>query len=348
MLARIFTPLCALAVLAGAALSPLASSPAHAAVSLTGAGSSFDFPFFDKAFKAYESQKGVSVNYQPVGSGAGIQQFTQKLVDFGATDVPMNPTTELPAAVKAGGPVEQIPVALGGVSIAYNIPNVKSGLHLDGPTLARIFLGTVTKWNDPAIRKLNPKTKLPGLTITVVHRSDSSGTSFCFTDYLSKVNDTWRGQVGVSKSPNWPTGVGGKANLGVAQLVEQTSGAIGYVELAYVLQNHMKEAAIQNRSKQFEVPNLKTVAAAASAFPHVTPEQFSITNGKGKNVYPIATYSWVLLWRHQPDSTKGKALVTLMKWTVTTAQTKYAKPLYYVPLPKAAQQVGLTALKAVK
>lgn len=337
-----------LGVLAAAALSPAVSSPAHAAVSLVGAGSSFDFPFFDSAFKAYGSQKSVSVNYQPVGSGAGIQQFTQKLVDFGATDVPMNSTTELPAAVKAGGPVEQIPIALGGVSIAYNIPGVKNGLHLTGPILADIYLGSITRWNDVHIRAINKGVKLPSTAITVVHRSDSSGTSYAFTDYLSKVSDQWRGQIGVSKTPNWATGVGGKGNLGVAQLVQQTSGAIGYVELAYVLQNKMKQAALENVSKQFQVPTLKTVAAAAAAFKSVSAKNFSITNGKGKDVYPIATYSWVILFRNQADSTKGKALVALMKWMVTTAQTKYAKPLDYVPLPKSTQSVGLTALKAVK
>jgi phosphate transport system substrate-binding protein len=322
--------------------------PVHAATGLNGAGSSFDFPFFDAAFRAYGAQKGVSVNYQPVGSGAGIQQFTQKLVDFGASDVPMNPTTDLPAAIRAGGPVEQIPVALGGVSIAYNVPGVKTGLRLDGGTLARIFLGTITRWNDHHIHALNPKVHLPNLPITVVHRSDSSGTSFAFTDYLAKVSDQWRGLVGVSKTPNWPAGVGGLGNLGVAQLVQQTPGAIGYVELAYVLQNHMKEAALENASRHFELPTLKTVAAAASAFPKVSAERYSITNGKGPNVYPISTYSWVLLFRHQPDAAKGKELVTLMKWMVTTAQTKYARPLDYAPLPKAAQAIGLNALKTVK
>lgn len=338
----------ALAVFAGAALTPATSPTAHAAVSLTGAGSTFDFPFFDKAFKAYQSKTGVSVNYQPVGSGAGIQNFTQKLVDFGASDVPMSPTKELPAAVKAGGAVEQIPIALGGVSVAYNIPGVKTGLHLDGGTLSKIFLGTVTKWNDVTIRKLNKGVKLPSTAITVVHRSDSSGTSYAFTDYLSKVSDSWRGQVGVSKTPPWPTGVGGQGNLGVAQLVQQTSGAIGYVELAYVLQNHMKEAAIQNKAKQFQLPNLKTVAADAASFKSVSAESFSITNGGGKNSYPIATYSWLLLFRHQSDSAKGKALVKLFNWLATTAQTKYAKSLDYVPLPKNAQKTGLAALKLVK
>jgi len=345
----LIAPICAAAVLGAAALTPSLATPTHAATALQGAGSSFDFPFFDSAFKAYAKSHDVTVNYQPVGSGAGIQNFTQKLVDFGATDVPLNPVKEEPAAVKAGGPVQQIPVALGGVSIAINVPGIKSGaLNLDGLTLAKIYLGTITKWNDPAIKRLNKKLKLPDLTITVVHRADSSGTSYAFTDYLGKVSDQWRGLVGTSKSPSWPTGVGGQANLGVAQLVQQTSGAIGYVELAYVLQNHMKEAAIKNASGVYQVPTPKTVAADAAAFPKVSATKFSIANGKGKNAYPICTYSWALVFRNQPDATKGKALVALMNWVVTTAQTKYAKPLDYVPLPSSIQKLGLGLLKQVK
>lgn len=348
MFKRVIAPLCALAVLSSAALSPSLSSPVHADVSLVGAGSTFDFPFFDSAFKAYQSQKHISINYQPVGSGAGIQQFTQKLVDFGATDVPMSPFSELPAAVKAGGPVEQIPVALGGVSMAYNVPGVKTGLHLDGTTIARIFLGSITKWNDGAIKRLNRKVRLPNLAITVVHRSDGSGTSFAFSDYLSAINSQWRVNVGASKTPNWPVGVGGKGNLGVAQFVLQTSGAIGYVELAYVIQNHMHQALVLNARHQYEFPSLKTVTADAASFKRVSASRFSIVNGKGKNAYPISTYSWLLLYQHQSDTTKAKALVSLMKWIVTTAQTKFAKKLDYVPLPKPVQKIGLDDLKKVR
>jgi phosphate transport system substrate-binding protein len=349
LIKRLIAPLCVAAVLGAAALTPSLSTPVHAAVSLQGAGSTFDFPFFDSAFKAYANSKGVSVNYQPLGSGTGIADFTQKLVDFGATDVPLNPVTELPKAVAAGGPVQEIPVALGGAAIAFNLPGIKSGaLRLDGPTLAQIYLGTIKTWNDKAIKKLNPKLKLPSTAVTVVHRSDSSGTSYAFTDYLAKVSDQWRGLVGVGKSPNWPAGVGGQGNLGVAQLVQQTAGAIGYVELAYVIQNHMKDAAIKNRSGVYVTPNLKSVAADAAAFPKVNATKFSIADGKGKGAYPICTYSWVLVFRHQSDATKGKALVALMKWMVTTAQTKYAKPLDYVPLPKSIQNLGLGLLRQVK
>jgi phosphate transport system substrate-binding protein len=346
VLKTIISACCAAAILGSAALSPVLAAPARAGVELTGAGSSFVFPYFDKAFKVYGASHSVNVNYQPIGSGAGIQQFTAKTVDFGATDVPMNPATELPAAVKAGGPVQQIPVALGGVSIAYNVPGVKTGLHLTGDVLAKIFIGTVSKWNDKQIKRLNPKAKLPDLQITVVHRSDGSGTSYIFTDYLSKVSDQWRGLAGTGKLPNWPTGVGEKGNPGVAEFVRQTPGGIGYVELAYVLQNNMKQAMLQNKKHVFVSPTQKSIAAAAASFPKVSAEHFSIVNASGKAAYPIAGYTWLLVFKHQSDSAKGKAMVKLMQWVVTSGQ-KYAKKLDYVSLPKNVQQVGLTQLKQV-
>jgi phosphate transport system substrate-binding protein len=339
-----------MALMAGTTfLTPAIAAPAHASVSLTGAGSSFDFPLFSKAFEEYsKTHSGVTINYQPIGSGAGIQQFTAKTIDFGATDVPMDPSTELPPAVKAGGPVEQIPITLGGVAMSYNLPGIKSGaIRLTGPVIADIFGGLVTKWNDKEIKKLNPKVKLPDMTITVVHRSDGSGTSYIFTNYLSKVSDFWQGKVGTGKLPNWPVGVGGKGNLGVATLVQQTPGALGYVELAYVLQNHMKMAYIENKAKQWLLPSLKTVASAAANNKSVTPRQFSITNAGGKNSYPIAGYSWVLLYKNQADSAKGKALIKLFNWMLTTGQ-KYATPLDYVPLPKPAVKLGQSYVKAIK
>jgi len=335
------------AALAGSTLlAPAAALPAHAGVSLVGGGSSFDLPFFQRAFEVYGKKYGVSVNYQPVGSGAGIQAFIAKTVDFGATDVPMDPTSELQQAVKAGGPVDQIPITLGGVSIAYTLPGVKTGLHLTGPVLADIYLGLITKWNDPQIRKLNRGVHLPSTAITVVHRSDGSGTSYIFTDYLSKISDTWRGKAGTSKLPNWPAGVGGKGNPGVAQIVQSTPGAIGYVELAFVLENHMKQAAMQNRSHQFTVPNQKSIASAAAAFPHVSARSFSIVNASGKASYPIAGYSWVLVYQHPADHAKAKATAKLMGWMLTTGQT-YAKKLNYVALPKQVRLIGQTLLKHV-
>jgi phosphate transport system substrate-binding protein len=347
LIGRLIGPLCVASIAAAGVLSPAHAARSHAGVSLTGAGSTFDLPFFTKAFEVYGAKHGVQVNYQGIGSGAGIQQFIAKTVDFGATDVPMDPTSDLQSAVKAGGPVQQVPIALGGVSVAYNVPGVKTGLHLSASVLGDIFLGIITKWNDKSIKKLNPKVKLPDLQIVVTHRSDGSGTSYIFTDYLSKVSDTWRGKVGVSKTPNWPVGVGAKGNDGVAGIIQQTPGSIGYVELAYVLQNHMKEAMLENAKHHFLLPNLTTVAAAAASFPNVTYRNFSIVNGKGKTAYPIAGYSWILLYKNQPDKTKGKALSSLMTWMVGGGQT-YAKKLDYVPLPKVVVQLALTQIKAVK
>jgi len=329
-------------MVASAALAPGLTAPAHAATSLVGAGSSFDFPFFDKAFRVYQSQKGVSINYQPIGSGAGIQQFAAKTVDFGATDVPASP-----ADLKADfNNTAQIPVTLGGIAVSYNIPGVKTGLHLTGHVIADIYLGYVTKWDDKSIKKLNPKVKLPSLQITPVYRSDGSGTSYGFTDYLSKIDDAWRGRVGTSKLPPWPTGVGQKGNQGVAATVQGTAGAVGYVELAYVLQNHMTYAAIQNRSGKWVTPSLSSVAAAAAAFPKVSQRNFSIADGKGAKVYPIATYSWILLYKTQTDKTKGKALVSLFTWMLTSGQ-KFAKQLQYVPLPGTVSKVGVSNLKTI-
>ncbi|GAC1625071.1 MAG: phosphate ABC transporter substrate-binding protein PstS [Chloroflexota bacterium] len=332
---------------AGALVAPASAAPARAGVTLTGAGSTFDQPFFTKAFDVYGGPHNLSVNYQPVGSGAGIQLFTAKQVDFGATDVPMDPTSELSKAVQAGGSVVQIPIALGGISVAYNLPGVKSGLHLSGPVVADIFLGIITKWNDGNIKRLNRRVKLPDTAIVVAHRSDGSGTSYAFTDYLSKVSDTWRGKIGVSKLPNWPTGVGGKGNAGVAAVVQQQPGSIGYVELAFVLQNHMKQAAIENRKHNFLTPTPKTVAAEAASFPALSARRFSIVDGNGKNGYPISTFSWVLAFKHQSDATKGKALSKLLLWLATTGQ-KYAGKLDYVPLPKKVQSLAATQVKQIK
>lgn len=333
-------------ILAGSAFTPgtYAASP-RTGVELTGAGSTFDYPLFDKVFRIYSQSHSLTVNYQPVGSGAGIQQFTARTVDFGASDVPMNPATELQAAIKAGGPVEQLPIALGGVSVAYNVPGVGNGkLHLTGDILARIYLGTITTWNNAHIKKINKGVTLPNLHITPVYRNDGSGTSYIFTDYLAKVSDQWRQAVGVGKLPNWPAGVGGKGSPGVAAVVQQTPGAIGYVEQSYILQNKMKQAAIQNKARKWITPSVKSVAAAAAEFPKVSARKFSITNARGKNSYPIAGYSWVLLFKQQSNAEKAKALAALFKWTASTGQ-KYGKSLGYTPLPRNIQQLAVKTIK---
>jgi phosphate transport system substrate-binding protein len=343
---KIITPLLAATVLACTAITSAGAAPARDSVTLNGAGSTFDGPFFTKAFEAYKGQFGTSINYQLIGSGGGIKAFTAKTVDFGATDVPLNPTSELPAAVSAGGPVVQLPITIGGVSIVYNVAGVKNGLHLTGPVLAQIYLGSIKTWNDKAIKALNKGVKLPSSNITVVHRADSSGTSYIFCDYLAQVSAQWRGIVGVNKLPAWPTGVGGTGTPGVAQLVQSTPNTIGYVEQAYAIQNKMKQAMLQNRAKEYQFPTQKTVAASAAKFPKVSATEFSIVNAPGKGTYPIAGYSWVLLFQHQTDSTKGKDLKKLFTWMIGTGQ-KYAKQLDYVVLPKNIVKLATSLLKKI-
>jgi phosphate transport system substrate-binding protein len=344
------------ALVAGAAAAMLAvacgstSTPTSAGIdvgkgALTGAGSTFDNPLFSKAFFDYNAKyPDVTVNYQSVGSGAGIQQFIKQTVDFGATDVPMGSAD----ITSAGGPdtLTQIPVTLGVVAIAYNLNGV-SGLNLDGPTLVGIFMGKITKWNDPAIVALNAGASLPGTKVTVAHRSDGSGTSYIFTDYLSKISADWKSQVGVGKSVKWPAGEGASGNQAVAQAISSTDGAIGYVELAYAVQTNMHTAKLKNADGQFVGPTPAGASAAAAANTTLSPTNFSIVNEPGPTTYPIAGFSWVILRTSYSDAEKGKAIVYLMKWLVTDGQTEGA-PLQYAPLPASVQQLALSNLKLIK
>jgi phosphate transport system substrate-binding protein len=312
--------------------------------SLTGAGATFPEPFYTKAFYLYtQVHPLVTVNYQAVGSGAGIQQFTKGTVDFGASDVPMQ-AADITAA---GGPdsLVQIPTTLGVVSVAYNLSSVNK-LQLDGPTLAGIYLGHIKKWNDPALAMLNAGASLPNTTITVVHRSDGSGTTYHFTDYLGKVSDEWKSTVGVAKSVQWPAGIGGKGNDGVAQAIKQTDGAIGYVELAYVVQTGMHQAFLANKSGKFVQASVAGATAAAAQNSDVSPSNFSITDEPGDTTYPIAGFSWIIVRSSIPDAAQGKAIVFLFKWLVTDGQT-YGKDLQYAPLPTDVQNLALTNLKRV-
>ncbi|HEV2415290.1 MAG TPA: phosphate ABC transporter substrate-binding protein PstS [Candidatus Dormibacteraeota bacterium] len=313
--------------------------------SLVGAGATFPGPFYQKAFTDYSAKyPQVTVNYQPVGSGAGIKQFQAKTVDFGASDVPMGSAD----ITTAGGPdaLTQIPTTLGVVSIAFNISGVNS-LNLDGPTLANIYLKHITNWNDPALATLNSGTTLPNKAITVVHRSDGSGTTFHFTDYLSKVSDEWKTKVGNAKSVSWPTGVGGSGNQAVAQAVQSTDGSIGYVELAYVVQTGMKQASLKNANGKFVQASVDGAKAAAATNTSVGPTNFSITNAACDACYPISGFSWVILYTNYSDSAKGKAVVYLFKWLVTSGQSD-GSDLQYAPLPSAVQQLALTNLKLIK
>lgn len=312
---------------------------------LAGAGATFPEPFYSAAFYAY-SQKypQVTVNYQPVGSGAGIQQFIKGTVDFGASDVPMGAAD----ITTAGGPdtLTQIPATLGVISIAYNLSGV-SKLQLDGSTLANIYLGHIKKWNDPQLTALNAGVTLPSSDIQVVHRSDGSGTTYHFTDYLAKVSSEWQSSVGTAKSVKWPAGIGGSGNSGVAQAVTSTAGAIGYVELAYVVQTNMTQAYIQNKNGKFVQASVAGATAAAAQNISVSPTNFSITNEPGDTSYPIAGFSWLIVRTSFSDAIKGKAIVYLLKWLVTDGQTT-GKNLQYAPLPSSVQQLALANLKLIK
>ena len=317
-------------------------------VTLTGAGSTFINPFFSQAFAQYnKDHPNVRVNYQSIGSGGGIKQFTAKTVDFGASDVPMN-QQELAAAQQANGSVIQIPVALGAVAIAYHLPGVPSGLKLTPEAIAGIFLGKITKWNDPAIAGKNPGVQLPAQDIAVVHRSDGSGTTYIFTDYLAHISSDWKQGRGTGKEISWPIGVGGKGNEGVAAQVQQAPGGIGYVELAYAKEAQMTYANVQNQDGQFVEPTLDATTAAASQVPMVSPTNFSIVNASGATSYPIVGYSWALLWQRYSDAQKAQALNALMDWIVTDAQSRFATQLNYAPLPDPVQTLAKDSMAKVQ
>ncbi len=326
----------------GGSATPTTSSVGSGA--LTGAGSTFDNPLFSRAFYDYTLQyPQVKVNYQADGSGAGIQQFIKNTVDFGATDVPMGSSD----ITSAGGPstLVQVPVTLGAVAIAYNLPGVAK-LQLDGPTLANIYQGHIKTWNNPALTALNPGVNLPSSSITVAHRSDGSGTTYIFTDYLAKVSPEWMTKVGVAKSVSWPVGVGGSGNQAVAQAITSTPGAIGYVELAYVVQAGMSQAYVKNANGQFLQASVAGATAAAAQNNNISATNFSITNEPGDTTYPISGFSWAILRTSYSDAGKGRAVVYLFKWLVTTGQSE-GVALQYAPLPPAVQSLALTNLKQI-
>lgn len=331
-----------------AGLVGLASLPALAATQLTGAGSTFVYPFFSKAFYTYSQQHSdVTVNYQSIGSGGGIQQFTARTVDFGASDVPMN-ADELK---RAGAPVIQVPVALGGEAITYNLPAaIPGGLHLTREAIVDIYLGKISHWNDPALEKLNPHAQLPNLPIVAVHRSDGSGTTYIFTDFLSNVSGEWKDKVGTGKSVQWPGAntVGGKGNEGVAGQVRQTSGAIGYVELAYAIENKMATAQVQNKAGKWLSCSESTVKTAAATKPNVTATDFSIVDRAGDNAYPISGYTWAFVYETPTDKVRGKMVKDVLSWVTGDEAQKIAGSLNYVPLPVAVQETAKKALAEVK
>jgi phosphate transport system substrate-binding protein len=326
--------------------NPSASGPVPPAASLTGTGATFPKPFYDAAFFAYHDRfSQVTVNYNALGSGAGIQQLTAKTVDFGASDVPMS-ASELD---KAGGSdkVVQIATTLGTISLAYNLDGVSNGqLKLTPDTIAGIFLGKIKKWNDAALAADNSGVSLPNTAITVVHRSEGSGTTYIFSDYLSSVSDEWKTRVGKGKSLSWPVGQGAQGNAAVATTIKQTSGAIGYVELAYVIQTGMTQAKLKNKDGSFVLPSEAAATSAAKNSPAVTPSQFSIVNAPGKDSAPITGYSWVMLYKQQDNKTKGTAVVDLLYWLLTDGQ-QFAANVHYAKLPANMVSDDINSLKSV-
>jgi phosphate transport system substrate-binding protein len=325
----------------------LAAAPAFAQKQqINGAGATFPYPIYSKWFSEYNKLRpDVEINYQSIGSGGGIRQLTNQTVFFGATDGPMTREQLLAAA----GTILHFPTVLGGVVPIYNIPGVNAELKFSGKVLADIILGRVARWNDPAIAGLNPGVKLPGTDITVAHRSDGSGTTYIFVDYLSKVSPEFKQKVGVATSVNWPVGVGGKGNEGVAGLVKQIPGAVGYVELIYALQNKLGYGSVQNMEGEFVRCSIDSVTAAAAVAAAQMPKDFrvSTTNAPGKGVYPISSFTWLLFYENPKDKGRAKIMADFMKWALTEGQ-KYARDLGYAPLPANVVQLELEALKRIK
>lgn len=318
------------------AMSGVLVSTARAqATELTGAGSSFAYPIYSKWAAMYAQKTGVKVNYQSIGSSGGIRQLSDEIVDFGATDGPM---TDEQLAKAKGGPILHFPTVLGGVSITYNLPGVTQPLKLTGDVLADIFLGTITKWNDPRVASLNPGVKLPSTDVIVVHRADGSGTTYIFSDYLATISPSWTTKVGRGQSLNWPVGLGGKGSEGVTGQIKQLPGAVGYVELSYAKQNKLPSALIRNAAGMWVAPTLESVTAAAAGaaakLPANSDYRISIVNAPGKAAYPISSFTWILVYEHPRDAAKGKALVNFLRWAYNNGES-VAASLDYSPLPTA-------------
>jgi len=322
-----------------AAILVMVAASAAQAQNLTGAGATFPYPIYSKWFTEYSAaHPGVQVNYQSIGSGGGIAQVTKGTVDFGASDMPMTDDMLSSSKVK----LIHIPTVLGAVVPVFHVPGVND-IRFSGQTLADIYLGKVANWNDPAIAKDNPGVHLPDQKIIVVHRSDGSGTSFIFTDYLSKVNKDWANGPGKGTSPSWPTGVGGKGNEGVAGLVRQLPGAIGYVELIFALQNHMSYGAMQNASGNWVKGSIDGVTQAAAGAKIPADYRVSITNAPGAEAYPISSFTYLLVPLHPTDGSKEKVLKDMLNWIITSGEGEVSA-LSYAPLPSALQQKVLKSV----
>jgi phosphate transport system substrate-binding protein len=332
-----------LCALGGAAVSLAALAQT---VQINGAGATFPYPIYSKWFSEYNKMHpDVEINYQSIGSGGGIKQLSAQTVFFGATDGPMS-EEQLKGAP---GPILHFPTVLGAVVPIYNVPGVTGELKFTGAVLADLILGKIKKWNDPALAKLNPGVKLPDTDVTVAHRSDGSGTTYIFVDYLCKASAEFKKTIGgVATSINWPVGIGGKGNEGVSGLVKQTPGALGYVELIYATQNKIPYGSMQNAAGEFLLASLASVTAAAASASGSMPADFrvSITNAPGKGAYPISSFTWLLYYEKPTDKAKAKIMVDFTKWALTDGQ-KYCAELGYAPLPSEVVKKEMEALKRI-
>ena len=327
-------------LLAGLAVS----LPVFGATTLNGAGATFPYPMYSKWFSEYNKlHPDVQINYQSIGSGGGIRQVLNSTVDFGASDGPMSDEQLKQASFK----ILHIPTVMGAVVPAYNVPGVSGEIKFTPEALAGIFLGKISKWNDPAIAKSNPDLKLPDQPIIVIYRADGSGTTFIFTDYLSKISKDWESEVGKGTSVKWRVGVGGKGNEGVAGQIRQQPGAIGYVELIYAVQNKITYGSVRNQAGNFVKASLEGVTEAAASAKSMPPDfRVSITNAPGKTAYPISSFTWLLIPQASKDAAKGKIIADFLNWMVTDGQ-KMTSQLSYAPLPESVVEKVKTAIKQV-
>ncbi len=326
----------------------MAGPSMFAQLKINGAGATFPYVIYSKWFDEYHKKTGVEFNYASIGSGGGIKQVTEGTVDFGASDAALTDQQLKEIEEKQGTPVIHIPTVMGAVVLTYNLPAVGEGLKLTPEVLAGVYLGQITMWNDEKITSINPGKNFPATAILVAHRSDGSGTTNIFTDYLSKVSPEWEQKVGKGTSVNWPVGLGGKGNEGVSGLVKQSEGSIGYVELAYAVQNKLPYASLRNKAGEFAEPTFEAVSAAAEGAAKNMPADLRvmITNADGKGAYPICGFTWLLIYKNMKDKEKARALVKFLKWAITDGES-YAKDLYYAPLPEPVKKMDLAKIDLI-
>lgn len=317
---------------------------------ISGAGATFPYPIYSKWFNEYSKiNKDAKINYQSIGSGGGVKQITEGTVDFGASDSPMSNEEIEKANTKNNNKIIHIPTVIGAVVLTYNIPGIDKNINLSGETISDIYLGKITKWNDPKIQKDNPDVKFPDKDIIVTYRTDGSGTTFVFTDFLGKISEEWKSKVGVAKDVRFPAGQGGKGNEGVTGLVKQLEYSIGYVELIYALQNNLKYAKVKNTEGEFIAPELESLTKAAGHSVSSIPDDLrqSITNSAGQGAYPISSYTYILIYENQKDASKGKTMKEFLQWALSDGE-KFAKDLGYAPLPDEVIQKANVKISNIK